>query len=492
MALTNLNLRTARSQIEDGIITYILEALGKRYATVADTTALRAVPSTGLDIALRYVTARLFVYRWFPFDTTVDDDDTAIRPADVAFGLPGRWLKTSSQNEAGGYQLPGQPAVVAYLHRVQLFNDSDHGEEIALERLFADTPAVLLSFHGASHKPVSQEPGALYWYTARFTLLAVSQSARGGGQETARRGSLMPAEAAVDPGTAAIIGDLKAVLAGTNIGIKDVARCEIGDEGPVDIELAVRRSFEELDIIITATLTNGDMVGTSVVLGTWAFDAHYELATTPAGQAYDIGNNILSASMQLSPTNSLSATIGAGTATIAGLNYATITMPATAHTFGDNRATYRDLIPDAQDPTGTYFFTETLAGDPPPPVYPGALRVAVTITDGGKIASDTLLCSAALPFGPPDHLMPHVVSIAVTPTNVSLPAGTHVQYTATATYESGETADITQQVLWSIDDPAPVTATVNPQGAVICVAAGPCDVVARYQGVRGLTFLTVF
>lgn len=681
MADANIVLRTARTQIEDGLISYILLALGFRYPPMADVTALRARSSSGLlDDALLFVTAKGFTYRWRPFETTADDGDQFIQPADVT--AAGRWIKTTSTVQTG------------YLRRVRLFDDSARDSETMLERLLGVTPSVMVSFQSAKHDPRSLQPGALYWYTADFTLLAVSENLRGGAQETGRRGSLVSSEAAVDPGTAAIMGDLKATLAGTNLGIVDVARCELGDERAVYIELATRRATEELDVTVTATLTNPDAPSLLTQLGSpWTFSVQEELATTPDGANYDPSNAIVLkspagdwyttqlaardvagvfpmgasnanvgtgpleivsfgeerglpqlypqaqpgsawrligganvelsrtdaqpfqptvfgwkywfrplafgtdasgynavgfgsmrpgtnnlgqlifvvgsftqitgptltlgaiyqvavtydgttfrlyldsgsgmtligsspvaldyshpnfslntstanmdvggfsfdfatdalATMQLDtlaskqapfrvPSGPLAATIIGGAAVVGGT---AVQVPHTPKTFGDARLTWRDLLSN-----GSYVFVESLVTDPQPPVTAGALRIGVTLTEGGFVTGDRLLCSAIEALGPVNRIeQPLVTALTIAPINPSVGHGSQLQFTATATYESGETVDVTPLVTWSSDTPS--VATIAATGVATCISAGDTTISAALGGQSAFTFLAV-
>lgn len=68
-----------------------------------------------------------------------------------------------------------------------------------------------------------------------------------------------------------------------------------------------------------------------------------------------------------------------------------------------------------------------------------------------------------------------LVSIAITPTTSSFPAGTTVQYTATATYTGGIHQDITTSVTWSDNNAA---ATISSSGLVTFTATGSTQISA--------------
>jgi hypothetical protein len=73
-------------------------------------------------------------------------------------------------------------------------------------------------------------------------------------------------------------------------------------------------------------------------------------------------------------------------------------------------------------------------------------------------------------------------SITVTPaTPAALPAGSNLQFTATATYSDGSTADISSKVTWASDTTG--TATISSTGLATGIAAGTTDITANLFGV---------
>jgi hypothetical protein len=237
--------RTARTEIETALRDQLLLAFGRRLPPVDGIAALAALPSVpASEDDLRYVVAAERTYRFRRAEERTPDGDTIIAPSDLPVGAPGRWLKTHSRVTDG------------YLERCELYNE-DEDEETMIERLLSKRPAILLSFAGARHKPVSNRAGALYWYAASYRLLAVSTNMRG--DEAAWHGSPRPAEAKLDPGTAAMLGDAKASLAGSDLGLGGaVERVELGEERPVIVALAKRTVVEALDLTVWATLRADD------------------------------------------------------------------------------------------------------------------------------------------------------------------------------------------------------------------------------------------
>lgn len=237
----DINFRNARLVIETALRDTLLLAYGRQLPPVAMTDALAAVPSSALtDDDLRHVAAARRTYRFARSDARAADGVSIIAPSDLPAGAPGRWLRTESLVAEG------------YLERCELYNE-DEDQETMTERLLSKKPALLISFEGARHKPVSNRAGALYWYVVSYRLLAISTNMRGG--ETAWHGSPRAQESKLDPGTAAILGDAKAVLAGSDLGLGGaVERVEIGEERPVIVALAKRTVVEALDITVWATL----------------------------------------------------------------------------------------------------------------------------------------------------------------------------------------------------------------------------------------------
>ncbi|HEY5176453.1 MAG TPA: Ig-like domain-containing protein [Terriglobales bacterium] len=84
---------------------------------------------------------------------------------------------------------------------------------------------------------------------------------------------------------------------------------------------------------------------------------------------------------------------------------------------------------------------------------------------------------------------PTLVSIAVTPTNPTIAAGTPQQFTATGTYSDGSHQDLTNSATWSSTNPA--VATINSTGLATGVSAGSTTIQATSGSINGTTGLTV-
>jgi hypothetical protein len=82
-----------------------------------------------------------------------------------------------------------------------------------------------------------------------------------------------------------------------------------------------------------------------------------------------------------------------------------------------------------------------------------------------------------------------LTSIAVTPANPSVIAGSTQQFKATGTYSDNSTQDITSQVSWSSSNTA--VATINSAGLASGIAGGSTTITATQASVSGSTTLTV-
>lgn len=294
--MADLTLRNARNTIENAIVDSLQEAYGVRLSPAAvDAAHLRLMPSDGLaNRALRFLTSAGKAYRFARFETAADDGVNYIKPDDVLTSKPGRWVKTTSTVATG------------YLKRCELYNDDEGNLDTFEQRLFGGMPAVLVSFEGTEHHPKSTEKGALYWTISRFSVFAVETNARA--VQTARQGSLRPSEALEHPGTAAILGDVKDLLAGFDLNLNDVAFIEIRNETPVVRDQARQRFVEVLEIEVYATLTHQDP-SVYDLAEPYEFNMQLGLADPQDVNTVDFGpdnkvENPLLLSIAISPTSS--------------------------------------------------------------------------------------------------------------------------------------------------------------------------------------------
>ena len=86
-----------------------------------------------------------------------------------------------------------------------------------------------------------------------------------------------------------------------------------------------------------------------------------------------------------------------------------------------------------------------------------------------------------------------LISIAVTPTNLSLDSGTTGQFTATGTYSDNTTQDIATAVTWSSSNTAVATIsnTTGSNGLATTLVMGTTTITASLGSISGSTLLTV-
>lgn len=89
----------------------------------------------------------------------------------------------------------------------------------------------------------------------------------------------------------------------------------------------------------------------------------------------------------------------------------------------------------------------------------------------------------------PAVTVPTLSSIAVSPGAASIAAGVTQQFTATATYSDGSTANVSATASWTAANAA--TATINSSGLVTGVAPGTTTITASLNGVTGTASLAV-
>ncbi len=106
----------------------------------------------------------------------------------------------------------------------------------------------------------------------------------------------------------------------------------------------------------------------------------------------------------------------------------------------------------------------------------GSSTITATL---GAVSGNTLLTVAAA----------QLVSIAVTPMNMSVPLGTLQQYTATGTYTDNSTKDITGSVTWASSQTG--TATITTSGLLTARGLGSSTISATSGSISGSTSVTI-
>ena len=236
-----LDTATALTQIEVALRGVLRDALAKPLA-VANQAAIKALASNARRHGEQfYATAE--AVRW-----EFDRFSTATAPAAV--------LVPDDAPTAGRYLLRAGAGSTGYCRAVDLFEGQSTAEAI-LERFGGSKPAIVIVYDGAPNNPISTTPGALYDYRPVFLLWLLSSNLRG--QHQTAIGSAVAAEATDDPGVNRMLGDCKALLAGSTLGVlAGVKYVEIGDERRVFTSLADRTMIYQLRVEVRATCHNPD------------------------------------------------------------------------------------------------------------------------------------------------------------------------------------------------------------------------------------------
>lgn len=388
-----MSVETLITDVEAALARLLRLGLLARYQPVADLTGLAATvgPSDG---ALRWVTAASALFEWQPYVTTAANGSTIIASASAS--VPnGRWSKvvTTWTMGAGGPNLGTasplrdpvtQATIPTYLAAVETYSSTD-GPDAALDKVFGQTPSVLIQFRGSAPKSDSNLPGTFYKDDLRFLLIIISENLSPA--PAATQGSRVAGT--VDPGAYRIIGNLRRLLCGVSpdFGVAEVERVEIGD---VDLfrETDDRRlQIWTMDILCRTSwhIQDEDLVDYSIY-------AQPELTDCSPALVFDKDNFVASGCGLVEGLGTgFARTVEAGIAMIGGVAVASAD---TSHTFTADSDTYRDL-----SAAGAWTFTAVAVYDDQPALASGSLRVAITRTDDTGVVSDTALCSYSIPFG---------------------------------------------------------------------------------------------
>ena len=372
--------------VEEALLDVLSLAFQKRETEQPDLASLRTafLPQLLKDRALVYVVSEDRVYRWDRYSTLPDDGLNVIAPSPPINPDAGRWLRvTSSVNFGPNENLPLQSRRQGYCKTVLLYRGDESDEQME-EAIYGQKPALLLEWLNDDPKPWSLYPGALYRDTHQFNLFIVSECLRGA--PSAVWGSPLAAEYATDPGINDMIGQLRKVLAGVPLGVKNLEHVEIGQARKVEERLAERLFIYSLSFFVRTNfyIPDEDLVPL-------ALQVTPRLADQGADQARFDPLNYVAQGYFVVPGAGLVRAYDPGIAFIGGVALAST--PAAA-TFAASRDTYRDLLPD-----GTFVYHTVAVGADPPPLTPGALRVGRTRTTATDIAADLWLCSSSLAYG---------------------------------------------------------------------------------------------
>jgi hypothetical protein len=121
---------------------------------------------------------------------------------------------------------------------------------------------------------------------------------------------------------------------------------------------------------------------------------------------------------------------------------------------------------------------------------PGSNGLATSSGQGTASITATSATSASVTSSTTINVSsPALVSIAISPSNTSIPLGTGQQFTATGTYTDGSTMDITKSATWTSSSPD--IAVVNSMGLATGLLAGITTVLASSDSIAGSATLAV-
>lgn len=372
-----LSIRTAQRDIERAVVNALSYGVKERLTVVATVSALQALVSDQqADKSLRYVTAASLCYEWNRFSTTAHDGAATVRPNDRTASQPGRWLRTTSAVTSG------------YAKEVRMYQGPATISSI-LERNAGRVPALLVMWTGGTHRAAGPRPGGIYWYHCTFDVLAVSKCPRP--DYASMEGSPVSSESDDDPGTIAMIGDVKVLLPGTDLGIDGISRVEIGDEDMVLEDLEGRTFIQKISIDVLASVQRTDQDSSAVELTEIALQG--ALADTGFEEDFDDENYVVSG-YAVALGAGLTKAPSTGSAYLAGT---LVTSTPVANVFTASKDTYRDLNSD-----GSFTYIETDHDGEPAEPASNRLRVGVTRTDASGVIFDRYVGSVAIEFGPED------------------------------------------------------------------------------------------
>lgn len=451
-----LLFRSGLTTVELALKNAILLAYGFRISPPFPTVAsCRAFAGSQIrPDELCFITSKGVTYQFNRFSTAADDGDLVIAPTDSS--ASGRWLKTTNIVSTG------------YAKAVRV-HAGDESYILMLKRANAARPSIHLIFDGLTFVNRSLSKGALYQCIAKYKIKCIASSLRG--QAQAIEGSDIISE--TDPGTHNMVGDLIFLLAGSNLSNSSVGFCEIEEERYSESAEGGRLFVEHLALTVFYTIHSPDT--DSVIIDSLS-GLNIQRQLLGGGSAYDTSNQVTSG--YTIPTGSgFVKTPVSGTAMVNGLAVSSSPVP---FVFSANKDTYRDLHTD-----GTFTYTAVKNGAPPPLLSAGvgtgvvanSLRVGVTVTDGSGVIYDAMLAGTLTSFKPVD-IVPgagvSVTSIAITPVPASGASGSAVQFTCTATYSNGSTADVSTLVSWTSG--TPTVATIDFKGRATLLIPGTSSI----------------
>ncbi len=374
MSNNPLDIRTYVTQVTQALVDTLDLAYRSRHTPLATVEELQHVPTQMLlDRSLRFVLSEHACYRFLLYSRIPKALPQIVQPDDRSHN--GRWVKLQSKVLLGPNRLrPLHQIQSGYAKAVQRFQGEEAEE---LEKIFAKRPAFLVEWVHDDLKTKSTVPGSVYDVNLHYVIHALSTNLRPGHE--ALEGSAIESE--TDPGLDRMIGDVRYLLAGCNLGLSPgVKYCDIqGQAKIVDQDLSQRMFVAEIPVVVRASVHRAD----EDLVSLQGADLQLTLADAHQAEGFD-RNNYVQSGYRIAWGGGFTEAPSPGVAVVDGVLVASTLEP---YTFLPNQDTYRDLGRDGQ-----FSYVAVPLDEDPPLVEPGRLRVGVTRTDGSGITYDALLC----------------------------------------------------------------------------------------------------
>lgn len=378
-----LDIRTCITQISQALVETIDLAYRYRYPEAKDLVELQSLQTIALPHrSLRFVVDQGVCYRLILPSTLAHNPPLVIQPNDRPKN--GRWIQTHSKVTLGpAYFRPLHRVRSGYARSIERYQD-DTGHQ--LERIYGQRPSFLVEWVQDDLQVSSTVQGGWYKNHMQFVLHALCKNYRP--EEEALEGS--PVDQDMEPGLDRMIGDLRYLLAGSDLGLgPGIQYCDIQGNAKITVQDLSQRSFTAeipLKIIASVHRADEDLLPLQEV---WIQEQLAELR----GLAVFDEDNYLRKGYRIIYTGGLLGTPNPGIAYVGGLLVASA--PGVRH-FTPQKDTYRDLGID-----GVLRYTEVDVAAPAPIKEPGTLRIGFTRTDANEIVDDFLLCASLEDYADP-------------------------------------------------------------------------------------------
>lgn len=394
-----MDVRDEVSIIERAIVQCLQLGYGFRYPAVEtpdDLRALKSISDTSIygipsqvtfcvNGGLIFVNTVGRVYMYDGYSQAIDDNHDVITPNDMTIDGRGRWIKQDSKVTLGpNFRKPLHVVRDGYAKAVELYEGQlDLDEELI--RILGVCPAFLVHWVGDDYETKSIRQGALYLVKHKFKIICISSCLRP--DSSALYGSSFPTEKAYDPGLNRMMGDVRYLFAGSDLGLPTV---DYTIPGPADIiheDWDSRLFAGEVELVVRDTVNIAD----EDLLEFRDLAVIPHLTESKNGE-FNI-NSYIYQGLRVPIKSGLTISPQAGSAYI---DNELIYVNPPINKFPVDSDTYRDL-----DKTGKLIYS-SVGRDKDPPLQPSdTLRVGITITDSTDIIFDNYLADSNVPYGDP-------------------------------------------------------------------------------------------